>query len=106
MRPTAMLPQKKESRMQKRQRYCRLMPLPTNTYHSTRKWGSALYTHHTTEMARGELTVEPAVTHTHTFVIGVNVTLYRHHITDIFKGELFAEPAIAGKDVCVGLEVS
>jgi len=60
MRPTAMLPQKKESRMQKRQRYCREMPLLTSTYHSTRKWGRALYTHHTTEIANGELTVEPA----------------------------------------------
>ena len=46
--------------MQKRQRYCREMPLLTSTYHSTRKWGRALYTHHTTEIANGELTVEPA----------------------------------------------
>lgn len=67
MRPTAMLPQKKESRMQKRQRYCREMPLLTSTYHSTRKWGRALYTHHTTEIANGELTVEPVQgTHTQT----------------------------------------
>ena len=46
--------------MQKRHRYCREMPLLTSTYHSTRKWGRALYTHHTTEMAKGEFTVDPA----------------------------------------------
>ena len=70
-----MLPQKKDSRMQKRHRYCRLMPLPTSTYHSTRKWGSALYTHHTTEIARGLLTVEPATERS-------QVSIVQHQRTD------------------------
>ena len=59
MRPTARAPQKKESRMQRRHMYCRLMPLLTSTYQSTKKWGRALYTHQQMEMASGELVVDP-----------------------------------------------
>ena len=46
--------------MHRRHMYCRLIPLLTMVYHSTRKWGRAPYTHQQMEIAKGELVVDPA----------------------------------------------